>query len=128
MKVDKQSVEEFETGAVRSNQYAGSKPGEMEPRFDLIPVEPLTRLARRYSLGASKYGENNWKKGMPTSVIYNHIVAHLTNWNEHRDTKSRINDDDDLAAVAWGVMALMYFEKNSNGSEKDYLIYINQND
>ena len=54
---------QFNTGAQRDT-------GEGKPRMSLVPHEELTRLMHRYREGAEKYGENNWMKGMTTSVFY----------------------------------------------------------
>lgn len=89
----------FETGAVRE-EVTG------KGRFDLIPPEGLFRLARWYEQGAKKYSDRNWEKGLPYCNCINsamrHLVKYLAGWN----------DEDHLAAVAWNVFALMYFEKH----------------
>uniref|UniRef100_UPI001E4FF338 dATP/dGTP diphosphohydrolase domain-containing protein n=1 Tax=Acetomicrobium sp. S15 = DSM 107314 TaxID=2529858 RepID=UPI001E4FF338 len=33
-------------------------------RYDLIPSDALRELAKVYTVGAEKYGERNWEKGM----------------------------------------------------------------
>jgi hypothetical protein len=84
---------------MRSNDDAGF-------RFDLICPTGLKRLAARYDLGSRTYGDDNWPKGMPISSILNHIEMHLNHYKLNGDTAA----DDDLAAIAWGVFALMHFE------------------
>jgi len=90
---------QFNTGAQRDT-------GEGKPRMSLVPHEELTRLMHRYREGAEKYGENNWMKGMTTSVFYDSAQRHLTKW------WAGDNAEDHMAAVLWNVMGAMWTEKN----------------
>lgn len=90
--------QEFPSGMVRDTQ-------DGKPRFDLIPVESLHRLADLYARGAEKYGDNNWVKGQPFSRAYASLFRHLIQWRE--GDKS----EDHIAAVAWNAFALMYYEE-----------------
>lgn len=45
---------EFESGFVRDTD-------EGKIRYDLLPLQPLKRLAELYTRGAEKYGDNNWQ-------------------------------------------------------------------
>lgn len=96
---DSGARQEFDTGAKRDTQ-------DGKPRFGLIPVHPLTRLATHYTNGAVKYGENNWTKGMPISRFYESLYRHLIAFAEG-DTS-----EDHLAAVAWNAFAIMYFQND----------------
>src|ERR1700736_4429046 len=89
--------EAFDTGARRDTQTD-------KPRFDLIPVEPLTRLAALYARGAAKYGEGNYEKGMPFQRVIASLLRHVYAWMDGEQT------EDHLAAVAWNAFALMFFE------------------
>ena len=77
-------------------------------RYDLIPPHALERIARRFGFGASKYGDDNWQNGQPTCDVLNHLLRHIHKWSEGD------RSDDHLAAAAWGLLALMYYEKNGN--------------
>ena len=89
----------FDSGMVRDTQ-------EGKPRYDLIPVEGLRRLADLYARGAEKYDENNWQKGQPYSRVYASLFRHLIAWREGDRA------EDHLAAVAWNAFALMWYEEN----------------
>lgn len=89
----------FSTGMVRDTQSG-------KPRFDLIPIEGLHRLADLYSRGAEKYDEDNWKKGQPYSRAYSSLFRHLIQWREGD------RSEDHLAAVAWNAFTLMYYEEH----------------
>lgn len=89
--------QEFESGARRDIQ-------EGKGRFDLIPAEPLIRLAQLYERGAKKYGEHNWSKGMPLSryldSAFRHLVMYIAGDRE----------EDHLTAVAWNIFSLIATE------------------
>ncbi len=90
--------EDFETGARRDVQ-------ENKGRFDLIPPEGLFRLAKWYELGALKYSDRNWEKGMPVTRCIGSAFRHLVKY------MARDDSEDHLAAVVWGMFAIMLYEK-----------------
>lgn len=96
---DSGARQQFNSGAVRDTS-------EGKGRFDLIPAEGLFRLARWYELGAGKYADRNWEKGMPIGRCVDAAMRHLTKYLDGW------NDEDHLAAVAWNVFAIMHYEKN----------------
>ena len=46
-------------------------------RYDLIPATPLDLLARIYTMGAKKYADRNWEKGMAWGRVFAAIMRHL---------------------------------------------------
>lgn len=96
---DSGARQEFQTGMVRDVQHG-------KPRYDLIPVGPLTRVANLYARGADKYEEWNWVKGQPYSRAYASMLRHVMSW------RSGDKEEDHLAAVIFNAMALMYYEDN----------------
>lgn len=96
--LDSGKRESFTTGAVRDTQ-------EDKPRYDLIPVGPLERLAGLYARGAVKYEDWNWSKGIPLSRTYASLERHLKAWR-----KGQV-DEDHGAAVLWNMMTLMWTEE-----------------
>lgn len=86
---------EFGTGAVRD---AAQNKG----RFDLLPFYPLWRLARHYENGAVKYGDSNWKKGIPVKTYLDSMMRHAAKATDH------MTDEDHLAAVAWNAFGAMW--------------------
>jgi hypothetical protein len=89
---DSGKTQEFNTGAHRDTS-------EGKGRFDLIPYEALQRVALTYQKGAEKYGENNWKKGMPID---------LAGWR----------DEDHLSMALWNVMGAIYMDEHPEILEK----------
>lgn len=84
---------EFDTGSRRDTD-AG------KPRYDLIPVEALRAWANLCAAGAIKYGERNWEKGQPMSVLYASLLRHV--YAVQHDTS-----EDHLAAVLFNAGALV---------------------
>ena len=91
--------QQFSTGMQRDVQTG-------KPRYDLIPVGALKRVADLYARGAEKYDAWNWTKGQPYSRAYASLIRHVMNWREGD------RDEDHLAAVIFNAMALMYYEDN----------------
>lgn len=89
--------QKFDTGAQRDTQTG-------KPRYDLIPLTGLTRLADLYARGAEKYDDDNWKKGIPYSRCYASMFRHMIQFLSGDET------EDHMAAVAWNAMAIMHYE------------------
>ena len=86
---------EFGTGSVR-DRSAG------KGRFDLIPYEPLRRLAVHYENGARKYGDRNWEKGQPLSAYLDSAGRH---WGKLLAGKT---DEDHASALSWNAFGYVY--------------------
>jgi hypothetical protein len=94
---NQENVERFATGAVRGT--------DVKARYDLIPLVGLRRLAETCAEGARKYGENNWARGIPSSNVINHALAHIANYLDGDRT------EDHLAHAAWGLFVAMHNEE-----------------
>jgi len=90
--------EEFKSGAVRDT-------AEGKPRPDLISPFFEERLGAWLELGAAKYSDHNWTKGIPISRCYASLRRHLMQWAQGRD------DEDHMAAVACNVMFIIHNEE-----------------
>ena len=93
-------VDTYSTGAVRES-------GKSE-RYDLIPPEPIRLLAVLYGVGAKKYEERNWEKGLPYSNMYNSLMRHLDSWQKREE----IDPDTGslhLVSALWNIVGLIEF-------------------
>lgn len=88
----------FFTGAVRDVD-------DGKPRYDLIGLHGLTRLAFLMARGALKYGERNWEKGQPASRYLASAFRHLVQY------AMGDRSEDHLAAVAFNVFGIMHVEE-----------------
>lgn len=67
-------------------------------RFDLLPVTALERVAAHYAKGAEKYGEDNWRRGIPRAEFLKSALRHV-NYLRRGDT-----DEDHAAAAVWNLL------------------------
>ncbi len=70
-------------------------------RYDLIPPECLDEVARVFTIGAKKYGTNNWCQGLDWGQVTAAMERHMSAWKQ-----GEVLDPEDgqhhLASVAWG--------------------------
>lgn len=92
--------EEYDSGARRDTR-AG------KGRYDLVPPVALKRVAKHYENGAVKYGDNNWRLGIPSSRFMDSLLRHA---NRYLDGE---RDEDHLAAVIFNAMAIIYNEERN---------------
>ncbi len=89
---------EFDTGAVRDAMSGKGMPS-------LVPPAAIRSLARRFEDGATKYGRDNWLKGIPLSRYQDAIIRHTLAAAEGQD------DEDHLGAVLWNAAAWIETER-----------------
>lgn len=90
--------EQFSTGAVRDMR-------DGKGRYDLISPVLLEVIARSMEVGAIKYAERNWEKGMPFSRIMDSLLRHLNQFMQGDDT------EDHLANAACNLMFLIHLRR-----------------
>jgi hypothetical protein len=90
--------QQFKTGAVRDT-------AEGKPRIDLISPFALDRLGKWLELGARKYSERNWEKGMPLSRMLASLCRHLNKYQQGDQS------EDHLAAIMCNAMFLAHGEE-----------------
>ena len=86
-------MSKFSTGAVRDSMRGKGSPS-------LMPTSALRAIACRFEDGASKYGRDNWRKGIPTSRYIDGIYRHLWGFMEGEIS------EDHLSAVLWNAACL----------------------
>lgn len=93
----------------QSRKFDGGK-----PRYDLIPAYPLDELAKVYSMGAAKYEDRGWEKGIKWSRIFAAIMRHLwAFWRgEDKDPESGLPH---VIHAAWGCFALAEYKRTHPG-------------
>jgi hypothetical protein len=89
---------EWSTGAVRDMRRG-------KGRFDLLPYRALKRIAVHYENGAAKYGDNNWRKGIPMWCYLDSAIRHAAMYMEG------FRDEDHLAAAAWNLICAIHTEE-----------------
>lgn len=93
----------------------GGQKGQKLQRYDLVPGEPLKELAEVYGRGASKYSDDNWRKGYSWKLSFGALNRHLWAWwmGEQRDELGNHH----LASVAWHCFTLMWYELRGKGTD-----------
>ena len=97
-----------EDGEVRAVSSTGGEKGTKLARFDLIPIEPLTELAKHFGRGSQKYDDHNYRKGYEWSKSYAACMRHLTQFWAGEDVDEETGTPHVIAA-AWHCMALHEF-------------------
>jgi hypothetical protein len=89
---------------------SGTKADDGKHRYDLIPAQPLDELARVYTIGAGKYADRDWEKGLKWGRVFAAMMRHAWKWwrGERHDPE---DGQHHLASVAWCAFALMEFER-----------------
>ena len=80
-------------------------------RWELIPLDCLEDIARVYTEGAKKYGDNNWQNldngyERYKGALLRHLYASSL---EEFDPETKVRHE---AAIAWNALALLYYAKN----------------
>lgn len=104
-------------GEVRkTDPTTGAQKGSKLARFDLIPALPLQLIAEHYGKGATKYADNNWRKGYNWSWSIAALERHLNAFKqgENLDLDSfdpvlGLEPSLHIVAVAWHALALIEF-------------------
>lgn len=80
--------------------------GKIRP--DLISPYMLKALGRVLAEGAKHYGERNWEKNMPSSVLKESASRHYVSWMNDEI------DEDHAAKLIFNAMAWIHF-RDKNG-------------
>lgn len=81
------------------------EPATGKGRYDLITPFALERIAKWYELGALKYADRNWEKGIPFSRFVDSAMRHMNKY------LMGMTDEDHLSAAAWNIMSIIHFEE-----------------
>ena len=79
-------------------------------RWDLVPERPMEEVVYVYTIGAKKYDDNNWRKGIKWGRIFAAMMRHA--WAFWRG-EERDKDDGQLhlASVVWCALTLMEYSR-----------------
>lgn len=90
-----------------------NKEFEGKSRWSLIPFNSLEELLKVYEFGSKKYEDNNWKKGLKYSKIFDALQRHIVNewWNNaaNKDYESELHP---LAHAAFWCLMVIHMEQN----------------
>lgn len=94
----------------------GAKFDNGKLRMDLIPPEADRAMAQVLTMGAAKYGDRNWEKGLNWSRVLAALKRHLLDWEMRvdLDEESKLNH---MKHVLWNAMALVTFIERGVGRD-----------
>jgi len=87
----------------------GRKDDEGKSRWDLVP-RSFQEVVNVYTMGARKYADRNWEKGIKWSRIFGAMMRHSWNW-WWGETHDPVDGQHHLASAAWCALALMEYEE-----------------
>jgi hypothetical protein len=102
----------------------GKKFDQGKPRVSLLSSDAILEVAKVATMGAQKYDDHNWRKGMKWSRLMDAAERHLLSYNkgDRIDNESSLSH---LAHVAWNILALIEYEKNNVGEDDLFKGYTN---
>lgn len=100
---------------------AQREPDKGKGRPALITPFALTRLSKWYALGAEKYGDRNYEKGMPFSRYTDSMFRHVIAWMKGDES------EDHLSAIAWNSFAIMHHQELGELQWDDMPHYLREN-
>ena len=80
-----------------------------KPRFDLIPVYPLFKLAELYAAGAKKYGNRQWEGGMNVTRLWRALMSHALKYSAGENDDAQLKTHH-LSMVMWYCCAILEIE------------------
>ena len=97
--------------------HEGIKYDSGKPRYDLIPADALEEVAKVYAIGAKKYGDRNWEKGLRYGQLFRALMSHAWGWwkGERDDKENKLHH---LSSVVFCALGLLHYELNSGKFKK----------
>lgn len=89
-----------------SQVEGGRKDDSSKLRYDLIPTYGLEQIAAVYTMGAAKYDDRNWQKGIRFSRLHAAMMRHLEKHRQGEDLDAE-SGLSHLAHIAWYCFAMM---------------------
>lgn len=105
---------------IRTVSPTGGEKGVKPERFDLLPVEALSSIARLYGVGAKKYASHNWRRGYDWSKSYAAMMRHANLFWSGEDIDPETGEPH-MAAVAFHAMTLIVFMQEQPKFDDRYI-------
>jgi hypothetical protein len=92
----------------------GKKYDTNKNRWDLLPIEHVESVVRVLTMGATKYGDNNWQLVENAQErYYAAAMRHLVEWRKGNKIDNE-SGESHLAHVMCNLVFLMHFDKKSD--------------
>lgn len=93
----------------KKKETGGSKNDAGKLRYDLIPPDALAALAFVYTIGADKYEDRNWEKGISFGRLIAAQERHVNNFKAGQNIDPK-DGQHHQASVAWTALAMIAFQ------------------
>lgn len=88
--------------------------------YNLVPMDALDEVVKRFTHGAAKYAPGNWQT--VDNAVERYSAALMRHYSAYRQGE-RMDPEapglSHIAAVAWNALVLVWFELRSYGPEGD---------
>lgn len=98
----------------------GIKFDQGKNRLDLLPFAALEKVGKIMTLGASKYTEDNWTKGMSWRRLSGAALRHLFSWIRGQSIDSE-SQESHLAHAACCILFLLTYEIHGLGTDDRWI-------
>ena len=85
-------------------------------RYDLVPADAFAELVKVYTIGAQKYADRNWEKGMSWSRCFGSLCRHTWAFWRGQDYDDETGCHH-MAHAAWNAMALVSYTFRKVGTD-----------
>lgn len=99
-----------EERAAQQDRPTAMRFNEGKARWDLLPPDALAGIVDIYTMGAKKYADRNWEKGLSLTQCFASMMRHAWKWmdGEDLDQESGLHHMDH---AAWNAIAISAFFK-----------------
>lgn len=85
-KEEEKEKEEIKVLNEEIKEIEGKRFNSGKTRYDLVPVYSHEQYAKVLTMGAEKYGDNNWRLGMSWNSVLASLERHLYSFKNGEDT------------------------------------------
>jgi Domain of unknown function (DUF5664) len=98
-------------GEFKLDEPVGKKYDGDKTRWDLLPIESMESVVKVLTMGATKYGDNNWQLvDNARERYYAAAMRHLVEWRKGNKIDNE-SGESHLAHVMCNMVFLMHFDK-----------------
>ena len=114
--MDEAANKDMKEGKIVDLKAKASHFSEDKSGVDQIPVETLLEWGQVFTMGAKKYGRDNWKSGTDWHEFYGSALRHMfAFWKgEDNDPESGLSH---LAHALWNIGAIRYYQIHELGED-----------
>lgn len=111
-------LDQLKEAANKQPLAQGTKYDSDKLRYDLLPAAALEEVVKVYTLGAKKYDDRNWEKGINYGRVFGALMRHAWAW--WRGERNATDDGQHhLASVVWCALALLHYDLNEKYKQFD---------